>query len=149
MLKWISVQNGLPDQITIGQQLKYCRMRPWDGSDQYLVRTVSFEIPFLDFCSNFVQVYSRVRATRTNNKICGLAISTPQRRFGPIFWMQSARTVSRKIFTINWRKFLHFLNLHFIPNKQIGGFFLICLYIGVQTWYHQVRMLQNMWSGCR
>ena len=122
MLKWISVQNGLPDQITIGQQLKYCRMRPWDGSDQYLVRTVSFEIPFLDFCSNFVQMFFKVLATRLNNKTYGLDTPKPQRRSGPLFRMQSVRTVSRRNLIIKWWRFSYFLNPHFIPNKLIGSF---------------------------
>ena len=123
MLKWISVQNGWLDQVTIGQQLKYCRMRPWDGSDQYLVRTVSFEIPFLEFCSNFVQVFSRVLATRLNNKTYGLDSSRPQRRSGPLSRMQSDRTVSRRNSIIKWSRFSYFLNPHFIPNKLIGSFF--------------------------
>ena len=122
------MQNVLPDQVTLGYILRSCNPRPWDGSDQYLVRTVSFEIPFLDFCSNFVQVFFRVLATRINNKTYGLDTPKPQRRSGPLFRMQSVRTVSRRNLIIKWWRFSYFLNPHFIPNKLIGGFFsLACI----------------------
>ena len=117
------MQNVLPDQVTLGYILRSCNPRPWDGSDQYLVRTVSFEIPFLDFCSNFVQMFSRVLATRINNKTYGLDNHKPQRRSGPLFRMQSDRTVSRRNSIIKWSRFSYFLNPHFIPNKLIRGFF--------------------------
>ena len=116
------MQYVLPDQVTLGYILRSCNPRPWDGSDQYLVRTVSFEIPFLDFCSNFVQMFSRVLATRINNKTYGLDNHKPQRRSGPLFRMQSDRTVSRRNLIIKWSRFSYFLNPHFIPNKLIGSF---------------------------
>ena len=136
------MQNVLPDQVTLGYILRSCNPRPWDGSDQYLVRTVSFEIPFLDFCSNFVQMFSRVLATRINNKTYGLDTPKPQRRSGPLFRMQSVRTVSRRNLIIKWWRFSYFLNPHFIPNKLIGGFFNLPSYwkVNLIQWYF-------FWSG--
>ena len=73
-------------------------------------------------------MFSIVWAIRINNKIYGLASSRPQRRSGPIFRMQSVRTVSRRNLLINWSRFLHFLNPHSILNKLIGGFFYLPAY---------------------